>query len=1690
MTEPIVQYLAVTITLIVLTQPTQGSNHLNEVEPYGRKQLQPWKNSERRILKYGSMKRRSTRGDPSKDTLSVVNKTTHGLNDRQKIVHQGINDTVTDQIRKSVRTKITNVGFFDQKEKPFKEFQDSFNRVFRKRRKRPRQEIEFIEDNQGSEAKQNANEGPRYQEVTGNDNSENRENSDNVGYGNSYVTIIDKDDGKADTDSYNTLSSDLAKSEYANVESSINEGENEESQLLDKEVNDVMGALTKSDSRIKQFVGGVRETPGKSDNILPLKQGETTANDDVIISVDGNKEDTNGAKNRPPSPPPVVTVIEDHDEVNPSENTHPVLNKNVWDVIEQVAKNFTIQDQAHRGEELQSGRAANTTHWPSYLPPPKNMPTSGNLRQPGNSLNDLESNLKIFDGSKKNFEDNRTKNTPEIVVSNHDQAKIVLSGEAEEGVKDKSPDSQVNVSLPHLHQVENEYTLKGKSQSYDQSAKLKANSSGEDDALVFNSSGKIRVQMDNYERNNTRPLLLSPHAREHSFQKASEEQSDGGGPKIDKHKRPENESSYTVTPKDVSEGHKSSLDLPPEALNSTGVKQSNEGIESNVRFNKAAVNITNTRQDGNLAQENMPYMNTNYTSLTSKAGLNGNDLFKVPVKVNPEDVRIIVVKPTESETSSTNSPVNRTTSFQGNGYYNRPKGHQAFLSETYQHNSNNTNDLEHADSRLQKQQGHLESTVDSSPNQKYDPSANIKVAIDNQESAHGQGDVLATQDNAQAALNTHHESEGVQTGSDASHRQNKMSSQMVHTGNSSLESWSGEYLKLVQKLTKLYQQTRENTSLASTDNPEIYDVEKMMKEVSRFHTLFTGRNREHEGNGNYEGNNGKLKKEPEDESKESNLENGKMINSSKYLSYEGNNENGKGWNAHDAQNKFLARARVYKDVTGEVRSIQTLPNPHTNTRREEIKVNATFVNQALAFKQRSSDNLKSTNSSEPISPKDTGPSSHQVLMSYFRNETDLRKHLQNETGIQTAGFAVSEMAERKDQDNQLGNGTNHADGADSNVVEEELSTNDGNVLKILPNDSTLPWPSQVRNVSNEEEEGSLAKYIQDFISMISPNKTVESSVTNGTLGWSSPNDVSTLDMVTTSSSEASKKENVTDMKNRVIIEVSPQSLKDLMKNRSHSSALLPAKKADYSVTGGKTKNITAKLESSALLNETAQTNMSKLSGKIPIGNQVLNRLPTQRVANDSSKKETDVSERKKADMNLFYREELKSLEISLSRDFMSGWIYYQKSLDEIGITPRMLRSGIANLGSSQRLRSVFKKALAGIDVNVLVVGGSISAGGGIEKDRGNIEGVYHKAFSDWWNKTVTPITTSQLKINTVAIGGTDSEYFSYCVKNYMRSLPDIVIWELAANDYQRYKGRNFAPAKPLEQLTRIILSLPSHPALILANFFRGNYYRTAVGQDCPDSEDEGGKTIAQYYQLTSLSWRNVICSSLAGQELDLQKLFSSDGYHPSILGHAQMSTLLISYLKGIFEETISREMTLSRNHTVEVYHQDLIPTTLPKPIFDDPEFPKPYCWTLLTPDYGGRLRNTLPDLEFTEATGFQFANISHWPVRRDRLRCLKAMQTGATLKMKFVVPSHEDQDSGDNRPHKERELAITTHNSFGGMGVMWVDDNQQEAKIIKEEGGQRRTQVDVLTRTLVPGVHTVTVSALQPGFCLSAVAVL
>ncbi|KAJ7392920.1 hypothetical protein OS493_008160 [Desmophyllum pertusum] len=118
-------------------------------------------------------------------------------------------------------------------------------------------------------------------------------------FNNNYVTIIDNIDGKDTADSYSSLSSDEAKNEYTNVENSINEGANEESQMLGKEVNDVLGALTKSDSRIGQVVG--TKLPQAQPGGLPFKQTLSSYNDkgDDVAIVDDGREEGKNSQSRP-----------------------------------------------------------------------------------------------------------------------------------------------------------------------------------------------------------------------------------------------------------------------------------------------------------------------------------------------------------------------------------------------------------------------------------------------------------------------------------------------------------------------------------------------------------------------------------------------------------------------------------------------------------------------------------------------------------------------------------------------------------------------------------------------------------------------------------------------------------------------------------------------------------------------------------------------------------------------------------------------------------------------------------------------------------------------------------------------------------------------------------------------------------------------------------------------------------------------------------------------------------------------------------------------------------------------------------------------------------------------------------------------------------------------------------------------
>lgn len=95
----------------------------------------------------------------------------------------------------------------------------------------------------------------------------------------------------------------------------------------------------------------------------------------------------------------------------------------------------------------------------------------------------------------------------------------------------------------------------------------------------------------------------------------------------------------------------------------------------------------------------------------------------------------------------------------------------------------------------------------------------------------------------------------------------------------------------------------------------------------------------------------------------------------------------------------------------------------------------------------------------------------------------------------------------------------------------------------------------------------------------------------------------------------------------------------------------------------------------------------------------------------------------------------------------------------------MLRA--IQVGNLTRLKNVLKKALRGEDINLLVIGGSNSAGGKLGPDEKSFDGLYFKVFAKWWNTTFGKATKSFVKEIQLTIGATGSPFFAFCYETFI-----------------------------------------------------------------------------------------------------------------------------------------------------------------------------------------------------------------------------------------------------------------------------------------------------------------------------------
>ena len=438
----------------------------------------------------------------------------------------------------------------------------------------------------------------------------------------------------------------------------------------------------------------------------------------------------------------------------------------------------------------------------------------------------------------------------------------------------------------------------------------------------------------------------------------------------------------------------------------------------------------------------------------------------------------------------------------------------------------------------------------------------------------------------------------------------------------------------------------------------------------------------------------------------------------------------------------------------------------------------------------------------------------------------------------------------------------------------------------------------------------------------------------------------------------------------------------------------------------------------------------------------------------------------------------------LNKDPLEVWRYAFKNLHALDLNSTLLRSGLVNAGNIERLKGVMRRALEGKSVTISIVGGSISAGGGLYKDEKSIAGLYYKGLIDWWQKMITPLTGSDMIVNNVAIGSIGTDYFSYCVKNHIANESDIVLWELSANDYNRYKMQPTKGARPLERFTRMVLELPNKPALLYINFFKGADFKATRGS-CPDFEDQGEDIIAHYYKIPSLSWRAMVCNGLVNKlpGYSMDTLFSQDEYHPSIRGHAQMSLLILLHLRHVMRAVL--QWAIVHDGFIDRFEDHY---AIPDPLFMGPRYPEPLCWSLISPDLNQKLTNSL-FVRVKTNDGFKLEYATNFPIRFDKVVCWKAEKPHAEIALQFYIP----EDYGPTGLKRDRsEVAITTHTRWGGSSTIWIDQKVDRTIVIKEgreHDPGKRTQVDSLLSDIGPGYHILHVRSHEGGFCLSAIMV-
>lgn len=216
----------------------------------------------------------------------------------------------------------------------------------------------------------------------------------------------------------------------------------------------------------------------------------------------------------------------------------------------------------------------------------------------------------------------------------------------------------------------------------------------------------------------------------------------------------------------------------------------------------------------------------------------------------------------------------------------------------------------------------------------------------------------------------------------------------------------------------------------------------------------------------------------------------------------------------------------------------------------------------------------------------------------------------------------------------------------------------------------------------------------------------------------------------------------------------------------------------------------------------------------------------------------------------------------------------------------------AHVGSSDRIKKVIKRAMAGLPITIGVLGGSVSSCHGIDATMahplGNPTGpnCYPGRLFDWLND-VFPHPANEL--TNGALRRTGTSYFGFCSEMHLPDRVDLVILEFDTED-----PNDTTTLATTDLLVRSLLLRPDQPAIIML----GHFAPQIQGQVGFAGPEVWHAAVAQFYDVVHLSVKGLLYEEFLMNNAKVYEAYYIDPILPNSRGHELLADTVIAYLEA------------------------------------------------------------------------------------------------------------------------------------------------------------------------------------------------